>query len=95
MDSQLHRVCWISLQDDSVEGVYTQVIYLPFHLSDFLPQSKLNVSEGSTFEDRTIASRLKLGLFSYPVLQAADILIHRYSLLSWPAYNYSCSTDLE
>ncbi|KAK7429501.1 Tryptophan--tRNA ligase, mitochondrial [Neonectria magnoliae] len=40
-------------------------------------KSKLNVSEGSTFADRTIASRLKLGLLSYPVLQAADILIHR------------------
>ncbi|KAI1431409.1 tryptophanyl-tRNA synthetase [Xylaria sp. CBS 124048] len=27
--------------------------------------------------DKAIASRLKLGLFSYPVLQAADILVHR------------------
>ena len=24
-----------------------------------------------------VASRLKLGLFSYPVLQAADVLVHR------------------
>ncbi|KPM36884.1 hypothetical protein AK830_g9667 [Neonectria ditissima] len=40
-------------------------------------KSKLHVSEGSTFEDRTVGSRLKLGLFSYPVLQAADVLIHR------------------
>lgn len=29
------------------------------------------------FEERAAASRLKLGLFSYPVLQAADILLHR------------------
>ncbi len=27
--------------------------------------------------DDTVAARLKLGLFSYPVLQAADILVHR------------------
>lgn len=27
--------------------------------------------------NEAIASRLKLGLFSYPVLQAADILVHR------------------
>lgn len=27
--------------------------------------------------NEAISSRLKLGLFSYPVLQAADILIHR------------------
>ncbi|KAH7144662.1 hypothetical protein B0J13DRAFT_49150 [Dactylonectria estremocensis] len=40
-------------------------------------KSKLSLSEGSTFENRTVGSRLKLGLFSYPVLQAADILIHR------------------
>ncbi|KAH7140539.1 hypothetical protein EDB81DRAFT_885273 [Dactylonectria macrodidyma] len=40
-------------------------------------KSKLSLAEGSTFEDRTVGSRLKLGLFSYPVLQAADILIHR------------------
>lgn len=28
-------------------------------------------------DDETIGANLKLGLFSYPVLQAADILIHR------------------
>ncbi|KAH6893594.1 hypothetical protein B0T10DRAFT_400622 [Thelonectria olida] len=39
--------------------------------------SKLDVKESSSFEDRTVGSRLKLGLFSYPVLQAADILVHR------------------
>lgn len=27
--------------------------------------------------DEAIDARLKLGLFSYPVLQAADILVHR------------------
>ncbi|KAF4467578.1 tryptophanyl-tRNA synthetase [Fusarium albosuccineum] len=31
----------------------------------------------SSIDDRQAGSRLKLGLFSYPVLQAADILVHR------------------
>src|SRR6266480_2657569 len=49
-------------------------------------QSKLSLpDEASPFEHRTTAS-LKLGLFSYPVLQAADILVHRYGnqLVFWP-----------
>ncbi|CAG1972459.1 unnamed protein product, partial [Fusarium graminearum] len=39
--------------------------------------SKLNLGEESTIDDKQAGSRLKLGLFSYPVLQAADILVHR------------------
>lgn len=30
-----------------------------------------------SLDDETVGKKLKLGLFSYPVLQAADILIHR------------------
>lgn len=30
-----------------------------------------------SLDDETVGAKLKLGLFSYPVLQAADILIHR------------------
>ncbi|KAK2743078.1 Tryptophan--tRNA ligase, mitochondrial [Onygenales sp. PD_40] len=40
-------------------------------------KSKLQLPENSTLEDPGARSRLRLGLFSYPVLQAADILIHR------------------
>ncbi|KAM0340338.1 hypothetical protein ACHAPU_010551 [Fusarium lateritium] len=40
-------------------------------------KSKLNLGEKSSIDDRQAGSRLKLGLFSYPVLQAADILVHR------------------
>lgn len=45
-----------------------------------LEQQKLNMSPTANLEDRPVGSRLKLGLFSYPVLQAADILVHRYGL---------------
>jgi tryptophanyl-tRNA synthetase len=40
-------------------------------------KSKLNLGDKSTIDDKQASSRLKLGLFSYPVLQAADILVHR------------------
>lgn len=40
-------------------------------------KSKLNLDDKSSLQDRPVGSRLKLGLFSYPVLQAADILVHR------------------
>ncbi|EXV03590.1 tRNA synthetases class I family protein [Metarhizium robertsii] len=40
-------------------------------------KQKLNLAPNSHMEDRPAESRLKLGLFSYPVLQAADILVHR------------------
>lgn len=49
-----------------------------------LIQSKLNISDKSNMNDKA-ASNLKLGLFSYPVLQAADILVHRFVVYSFPA----------
>ncbi|KAH1468479.1 hypothetical protein KXV31_007170 [Aspergillus fumigatus] len=40
-------------------------------------KSKLQLPDNANLEDSTARSRLRLGLFSYPVLQAADILVHR------------------
>lgn len=40
-------------------------------------QSKLNLPENANLETDEATARLKLGLFSYPVLQAADILLYR------------------
>ncbi|RLL93428.1 hypothetical protein CFD26_100573 [Aspergillus turcosus] len=40
-------------------------------------QSKLQLPDNANLEDSAARSRLRLGLFSYPVLQAADILVHR------------------
>ncbi|RSL73126.1 hypothetical protein CEP51_011773, partial [Fusarium floridanum] len=51
-------------------------------------KSKLNLDQKSSIEDRQAGSRLKLGLFSYPVLQAADILVHRYSHHSQMIVNF-------
>lgn len=42
-------------------------------------QSKLQLPDDATLEDSEARAQLRLGLFSYPVLQAADILVHRYS----------------
>lgn len=40
-------------------------------------KSKLRLPEDVDLEDARARSSLRLGLFSYPVLQAADILVHR------------------
>ncbi|KAK2628426.1 hypothetical protein QTJ16_001529 [Diplocarpon rosae] len=40
-------------------------------------KSKLSLSDNASPLDESSKSKLKLGLFSYPVLQAADILVHR------------------
>ena len=40
-------------------------------------QSKLALRDDASLLDRSARNRLRLGLFSYPVLQAADVLIHR------------------
>ena len=39
-------------------------------------KSKLDLSENASVEDKASRAKLKLGLFSYPVLQAADILLY-------------------
>ncbi|RAH68178.1 tryptophan--tRNA ligase MSW1 [Aspergillus aculeatinus CBS 121060] len=40
-------------------------------------KSKLQLPDEATLESQAARSELRLGLFSYPVLQAADILVHR------------------
>ena len=40
-------------------------------------KSKLGLGEDATFATASARSNLRLGLFSYPVLQAADILLYR------------------
>ena len=45
-------------------------------------QSKLALAdEASALDFANTKGKLKLGLFSYPVLQAADILLYRYNLV--------------
>lgn len=58
-----------------VGGTYT-ILYIR-HSIDTL-QSKLQLPEDTSLDDSTARAQLRLGLFSYPVLQAADILVHRY-----------------
>ncbi len=40
-------------------------------------QSKLNLPEDASLYNSSAKSALKLGLFSYPVLQAADVLLYK------------------
>lgn len=56
-------------------------------------QSKLSLTDDTSPTGESAKSKLKLGLFSYPVLQAADILVHRYSF-SIPHSTIDFSSDL-
>ena len=47
-----------------------------------LLQSKLAISRNDKDETIVDESMLNLGLFSYPVLQAADVLLYRYGTIS-------------
>lgn len=40
-------------------------------------QSKLNLPDDANLDSEEAKSKLELGLFSYPVLQAADILLYQ------------------
>ncbi|KAM7187744.1 mitochondrial tryptophan--tRNA ligase [Rhypophila sp. PSN 637] len=40
-------------------------------------KSKMSMSEDQELMDKKVLRKLKHGLFSYPILQAADILVHR------------------
>lgn len=85
MDSQYGGFHGVSVAYDTVEGERRPII-LFLHTSILLTpvQSKLQLPDDATLDDSTARAQLRLGLFSYPVLQAADILVHRYvSRLHW------------
>lgn len=41
-------------------------------------KSKLQLPEDASVDGAEAKAKLRLGLYSYPVLQAADVLVHRY-----------------
>ena len=59
-------------------------------------QSKLALSdEVSALDSTSVKAKLRLGLFSYPVLQAADILLYGYSsILNYAFIWLTCSARL-
>lgn len=75
VDSELHCFDGISFPHDPVEGVISISILGNTRLT--LLQSKLSLKDDASPLDGGSKSKLKLGLFSYPVLQAADIMVHR------------------
>lgn len=84
VDIKLHGVCGISLAHDTMEGLFhiplVGCILMSCHLTTYRssPQSKLAMSDNVALSDPDAKAKLKLGLFSYPVLQSADILLYRY-----------------
>lgn len=58
-------------------GNCRETLLSPLNTLLTLFQSKLQLTHDTLPLSTSSRSRLKLGLFSYPVLQAADILVHR------------------
>lgn len=77
MDFELYGFDGIFKPDDPVEGEMTTPTSWPYAWELRVWQSKLSLSDNASVTDEKAKSALKLGLFSYPVLQAADILVHR------------------
>jgi tryptophanyl-tRNA synthetase len=75
VDSKHSGFYGVSVAYDTVEG-NSSCFNTLWPLIDVL-QTKLQLPEDATLDDQTARAQLRLGLFSYPVLQAADILIHR------------------
>ena len=80
MDSELYFICGIPIANDTMEGKH--LIEFENTQTFLLTQvkRKLALPDEASFSEMSSKSRLKLGLFSYPVLQAADILIHGYAI---------------
>ncbi len=82
MDPKLYSVNGVSFTYDTVEGLLHDMtnVHLPESSLSLLTlwKSKLAMSEDMALSDPDAKAKLKLGLFSYPVLQAADILLYRY-----------------
>ena len=84
MDSELHRVDGLPGADDPVEG-RRQVGGGGFDdpASNSRNQSKLQLADGTLPDDQKAkkAPNPKHGLLSYPILQAADILLYRATVV--------------
>ena len=75
MDTELPCTGWASIPHDPMEGIGPSA--RPIRPYPDCIQSKLSIPDHSTaFEAGAAKENLKLGLFSYPVLQAADILLY-------------------
>ena len=72
MAAHVPSAVWAFGADDDMEGTLTH-----------LTQSKIATLQNSASEDHVNESQLQLGLFAYPVLQAADILMYQYVNFSY------------
>jgi len=81
VDIELYSKHGISITDDSMEGKFDLFIshstFLTMSKTNEWLKSKLHLDSTVSPLDESSKAKLKLGLFSYPVLQAADILVHR------------------
>jgi tryptophanyl-tRNA synthetase len=80
LDPQLSMSDRETEKDDHMEGTFVSLcVCLRFDIS---PQARLAASRNANNESEVDESLLNAGLFTYPVLQAADILAYRCAFKS-------------
>jgi tryptophanyl-tRNA synthetase len=76
LDPELYNTRRKVKADDNVEGALVCTFFYDEYDMDRL-QSRLVVSRNANDESEVDDSLLNVGLFTYPILQAADILAYR------------------
>ncbi|KAK5144125.1 hypothetical protein LTR04_001672 [Oleoguttula sp. CCFEE 6159] len=79
---------WVKLQNGAAPD--TTLLYSIVDLHAIT--SKLDLPDNADPLDESSTMKLKAGLFNYPVLQAADILLHRATHVPWAKTNNNIST---
>jgi tryptophanyl-tRNA synthetase len=85
VDTEHDCIDRLFVENDSMEGRRLAHRALRY-LTNTVPKSKLDLPEDTNIESDEATAKLKLGLFSYPVLQAADILLYQYVLQDTSSY---------
>lgn len=76
MDTKLPCTHGQAAKDDDVESMWKGKLSIILKYS-IIPQSKLATSRNANDESEVDESLLNVGLFTYPILQAADILAYK------------------
>jgi tryptophanyl-tRNA synthetase len=77
LDSELSDTDWEAETDDDVEGTWHSAHISNHAMTRMRLQTRLAASRNANDESEVDDSLLNAGLFTYPILQAADILAYR------------------
>lgn len=79
MDIELSYAHGQTSSDDYMEGMLSSRLIMMLPDDIMISQSRIAASRNTSDEDAVDESSLNAGLFTYPVLQAADIMIYKYA----------------